>query len=148
MESEDRGLSTKLYLLIQLICLSLMFCTVYVINSKFNLNNPVFWYIVTLILTFGIVHNMLLNFIYDEEEDYFNEMLNQGFYLSQFERDVLEMYSGILLGKDGKPYTGNAFGPDKKLRNYRKGVLVKGIGGFLLKWWYDTNDVDEIHQDV
>ena len=51
-------------------------------------------------------------------------------------QEVLEMVSGRLLRKDGKPFTGNAFGPDKKLRNYRNGMLVEGISGFLLKWWH------------
>lgn len=118
-----------------------------------------------LILVFAFVHNALANFSDDEEPMKYdvgetlltrNDLFTQGLYLSEKDSDkwetkeavlwkkenkissqeVLEMVSGRLLRKDGKPFTGNAFGPDKKLRNYRNGMLVEGISGFLLKWWH------------
>jgi len=118
----------------------------------------------TLILVFIFVHNALVHsddedpMKYDAGETLQtrDDLFTQGLYLSEKDsekwetretvlwkkenkissQEVLEMVSGRLLRKDGKPFTGNAFGPDKKLRNYRNGMLVEGISGFFLKWWH------------
>tara|TARA_B100001113_G_scaffold50622_1_gene36812 strand:+ start:374 stop:898 length:525 start_codon:yes stop_codon:yes gene_type:complete len=119
----------------------------------------------TLILVFIFVHNALVHFSDDEDPMKYDagetlqtrdDLFTQGLYLSEKDsekwetretvlwkkenkissQEVLEMVSGRLLRKDGKPFTGNAFGPDKKLRNYRNGMLVEGISGFFLKWWH------------
>ena len=56
--------------------------------------------------------------------------------------EILEMSSGVLLHKGGEPFTGNAFGPDRKLRHYRKGVLVGGVLGFILRSFRYIYDPD------
>ena len=139
--SEKDGSPTKSYLPLHLICSFLVLCTVYFLDYYFDLNLRLFDSHLSLILTFAVVHTILAIFVFKEEDegDYF-EPLNQGFYMTQDDGEILEMSSSVLLHKGGKPFTGNAFGPDRKLRHYRKGVLVGGVLGFFLRFVTDIGD--------
>tara|TARA_B100001121_G_C18652469_1_gene604775 strand:- start:342 stop:788 length:447 start_codon:yes stop_codon:yes gene_type:complete len=141
--SEKDGSPTKFYLPLHLICSSLVLCTVYFLDYYFDLNLRLFDSHLSLILTFAVVHTILAIFVFKEEDegDYF-EPLNRGFYMSDHYGEILEMSSGVLLHKGGEPFTGNAFGPDRKLRHYRKGVLVGGVLGFILRSFRYIYDPD------
>ena len=131
--SEKDGSPTKFYLPLHLICSSLVLCTVYFLDHYFDLNLRLFDSHLSLILTFAVVHTILAIFVFKEEEDYF-EPLNRGFYMTEGDGEILEMSSSVLLHKGGEPFTGNAYGPDRKLRHYRKGVLVGGVLGFIFRF--------------
>ena len=139
--SEKDGSPTKFYLPLHLICSSLVLCTVYFLDYYFDLNLRLFDSHLSLILTFAVVHNILAIFVFKEEDegDCF-EPLNRGLYMTQVDGEILEMSSSVLLHKGGEPFTGNAFGPDRKLRHYRKGVLVGGVLGFFLRFVTDIGD--------
>ena len=139
--SDKDGSPTKFYLPLNLICSSLVLCTVYFLDYYFDLNLRLFDSHLSLILTFAVVHTILAIFVFKEEDggDYF-EPLDRGFYMTQHDGEILEMSSSVLLHKGGKPFTGNAWGPDRELRHYRKGVLVGGVLGFILRFVTDTGE--------
>ena len=140
--SEKDGSPTKFYLPLHLICSSLVLCTVYFLDYYFDLNLRLFDSHLSLILTFAVVHTILAIFVFKEEEGDYFEPLDRGFYMIEGDGEILEMSSSVLLHKGGEPFTGNAYGPDRKLRHYRKGVLVGGVLGFILRYVYsDKNGV-------
>ena len=72
MEGGSRGgLSNKGYFIIQLTCFCVVLGIVYLINSFSGVNISVFSQltIIIAVLTFAIVHNTLVTFMSDEEDE-------------------------------------------------------------------------------